>query len=89
MSAPHDIPEGGIPEEAPERTPPDEGYDLYRHKNAADMKTRNWHGLYWARRTADGEYEIRSVPTSLGELSAPGGRMPGARFEELYERVEP
>ena len=31
-------------------TPPEAGYELYRHKNAGDMKTKNWHGLYWARR---------------------------------------
>lgn len=86
MSVPHGPP-NGIPDEAPELIPPGEGYELYRHRNAADMKTRKWHGLYWARRTGE-EYEIRSVPTSLGEPSAPGGRMPGARFEELYERVE-
>lgn len=83
MPAPRDI-----PDDAPGWIPPGEGYELYRHRNAANMKTRNWHGLYWARRTAEGEYEIRSVPTMLGEPSAPGGKMPGARFERLYERVE-
>lgn len=88
MSVPHGTPQDGLLEDAPELTPPGEGFDLYRHKNAAEMKTRGWHGLYWARRTGEGEFEIRSVPTSLGEPSAPGGRMPGARFEELYERVE-
>lgn len=84
MSAPRHI-----PEDEPAWTPPAEGYELYRHKNAANMKTQDWHGFYWARPTGEGEYEIRSVPTSLGEPSAPGGKMPGARFEELYERVDP
>lgn len=88
MSTPRGLPEDGLPENIPELTSPGEGYDLYRYKNAANMKTQNWHGLYWARRTGEGEYEIQSVPTSLGEHSAPGGKMPGARFEELYERVE-
>ena len=51
------------------------------------MQTKGWHGLYWARRLRSGDYEIRSVPTSLGEPSAPGGVMPGEGFERLYERV--
>ncbi len=70
-------------------TPPAEGFELYRHRNAKTIKTRNWHGLYWARRTEEGDYELRSVPTSLGEPSAPGGVMPREGFERLYERIEP
>lgn len=74
--------------ERPEPTPPGEGFELYRHRNTGSMGTEGWHGLYWARRTADGDYELRSVPTSLGEPSAPGGVFPKAGFEGLYERVE-
>ena len=53
------------------------------------MKIEGWSGLYWARRTESGDYEIRSVPTSLGEPSAPGGTMPQDGFERLYERLDP
>lgn len=60
---------------------------MYRHRNADVTRTRGWHGLYWARRNAAGDYEIRSVPTSLGERSVDGGTMPGEGFERLYERV--
>ena len=51
------------------------------------MRTKNWRGYYWAKRTEQGNYEIRSVPFSLGEHSVPGGVMPKAGFEEHYERV--
>jgi hypothetical protein len=70
-------------------TPPGAGYELYRHKAAENLETKGWHGLYWARRTESGDYELRSVPTSLGEPSAPGGIMPRDGFERLYERVDP
>jgi len=70
-------------------TPPEPGYELYRHRDAASMETKGWHGLYWARRTRGGDYEIRSVPTSLGEPSTPGGIMPREGFERLYERIVP
>src|SRR5919202_3739074 len=66
--------------EAPELTPPEEGYMLYRHKNEGETRTRNWHRLYWARRNEEGDYEIRSVPTSQGEPSAPGGTFPRDSF---------
>ena len=56
--------------------PPEEGYELYRHKNTERMKTKNWHGHYWARQNEAGDYEIRSVPASLGEPSASGGVFP-------------
>jgi len=68
-------------------TPPGEGFELYRHKNSGSTRTKGWHGMYWARRTPGGDYELRSVPTSLGEPSAPGGVFPRAGFEEHYERV--
>ena len=45
--------------------------------------------MYWARRNEAGDYEIRSVPTSLGEPSTDGGIMPGEGFERLYEKVNP
>ena len=81
MSAPHEDPERLVP--------PGAGYELYRHKAAESLEPEGWHGLYWARRTESGDYEIRSVPTSLGEPSAPGGTMPRDGFERLYERVDP
>ena len=68
--------------------PPEGGYELYRHRNAGAMRTRGWHGYYWARRDAAGDYEIRSVPSSLGEPSVPGGVMPKEAFERLYERAD-
>ena len=68
--------------------PPEEGYELYRHKNAGNMKTKNWHGFYWARRNEKGDYEVRTVPSSEGERSVPGGVFPRNGFEELYEKLE-
>lgn len=77
-----------VPRGEGDLTPPAEGYELYRHKNLEGKKTKNWHGLYWARRNARGDYEIRSVPSSLGEPSMPGGVFPKEGFEEHYERVD-
>jgi hypothetical protein len=74
-------------EVGPDLTPPEEGFELYRHKGAEKMRTKGWRGYYWARRTEQGDYEIRSVPSSLGEHSVPGGVMPKEGFEEHYERV--
>jgi hypothetical protein len=74
-------------EEGSNHTPPEEGFELYRHKDAQKMRTKNWRGYYWTRRTEQGDYEIRSVPSSLGEHSVPGGVMPKEGFEEHYERV--
>lgn len=68
-------------------TPPEGGYELYRHKDAQDMKTKGWHGYYWARKNEAGDYEIRSVPASEGEPSMPGGVFPKEGFEEHYERA--
>jgi hypothetical protein len=68
--------------------PPEGGYKLYRHRNADARHTRYWHGYYWARRTAGGDYEIRSVPASLGEPSTPAGTAPGEPFERLYQEVD-
>ncbi len=69
--------------------PPEGGFELYRHKHAQKMRTGRWHGYYWARRTEEGDYEIRSVPSMLGEHSMPGGVMPREGFEEHYEKVSP
>ncbi|HKH10994.1 MAG TPA: hypothetical protein VKA73_07600 [Rubrobacter sp.] len=68
--------------------PPEEGFELYRHRNADNLQTGGWHGYYWARRTAGGDYEIRSVPASLGEPSTPGGVAPREAFERLYRKVD-
>ena len=75
--------------DGPDVSPPGEGFELYRHRNAEVTRTRGWHGLYWARRNEAGDYEIRSVPRSLGEPSAAGGVMPAEGFERLYEKVDP
>lgn len=68
---------------------PEESYELWRHRNAEKMGTKGWSGLYWARKTASGDYEIRT-PTREGEaFSYPGGLFPKAAFERLYERMDP
>ena len=73
--------------EGPDLTSPGEGFEFYRHKDAEKIRTRGWHGYYWARRTEQGHYEIRSVPPMLGEHSVSGGVMPKEGFEEHYEKV--
>jgi hypothetical protein len=75
-------------QEGPNLTPPGEDFQLYRHKDADKMRTKAWHGHYWARHTEQGNYEIRSVPSMLGEHSVPGGVMPREGFEEHYEKVD-
>ena len=55
---------------------PQEGFELYRYRDAYKMSTKGWHGYYWARRTYEGDYEILSVPSSLGERPVPGGVFP-------------
>jgi hypothetical protein len=40
-------------------------------------------------RTEQGDYEIRSVPSMLGEHSMSGGVMPKVGFEEDYEKADP
>jgi hypothetical protein len=87
--APRDSEPSLFDEEGLDLTPPEEGFELYRHKDTDKMKTRNWHGYYWARYTEEGDYEIRSVPSMLGEHSVPGGVMPREGFEEHYEKVNP
>ena len=70
-------------------TPPAEGFELYRHKNAAETRTGGWSGLYWARRDERGDYEIRAVTREGEAYSAPGGTFPRQGFEEHYEKVHP
>jgi hypothetical protein len=74
-------------QEEPDLTPPGEDFELYRHTDADKMRTKGWHGYYWARRTEQGDYEIRGVPSMLGEHSVSGGVMPKEGFEEHYEKV--
>ena len=76
-------------EEGPDLTPPGVGFELYRHREADEIGTKSWHGYYWVRRTDGGDYEIRTVPVSLGEPSVPGGIFPRDGFEEHYEKVDP
>ena len=81
MNAPQEGPEGL------DLTPPEGGYELYRHKNIAQIRTKNWHGLFWARQNEEGDYELRSVPHSGGEHSTPGGIFPREGFERCYEKA--
>jgi hypothetical protein len=69
--------------------PPGEGYELYRHSNTEALMTKGWHGYYWARYSEKSAYEIRSVPSSTGEPSVPGGVFPKEGFEEHYEKMYP
>jgi hypothetical protein len=70
-------------------TPPGEGFELWRHRNAGRLGTVGWSGLYWARRDESGGYEIRSVLREGEAYSYPGGVFPAATFERFYERVDP
>jgi hypothetical protein len=88
MGTSHNLTSPGDDDVVFEHLPPAAGFELYRHKNAERMRTKNWHGYYWARRTSEGDYEIRSVPSSLGEHSIPGGVFPKRGFEEHYEQVD-
>jgi len=76
-------------EEGPDLTPPGKGFELYRYKHADEMRTKRWPGYYWARRTRGGDCEIRSVPVSLGEPSAPGGVFSKESLEKHYDKVDP
>jgi hypothetical protein len=67
-------------------TPPAEGFELYR-KNAGEMTTRGWSGLYWAKKNNAGDYEIRTVTKEGEAYSYPGGVFPKEGFEEHYEKV--
>jgi hypothetical protein len=67
--------------------PPAEGFELYRHKNAGQMSTRGWSGLYWARKNEAGNYEIRAVAREGEAHSVTGGVFPKQGFEEHYEKT--
>ena len=70
-------------------TPPKEGFELYRHKNAKEMTTQGWSGLYWARMNEAGDYEIRVVTREGEAYSVTGGIFPKEGFEEHYEKTRP
>ena len=70
-------------------TPPGEGFELWRHRNAGRLGTEGWSGPYWARRAQSGGYEIRAVLREGEAYSYAGGVFPGTTFERFYERVDP
>jgi hypothetical protein len=70
-------------------TPPKEGFELYRHKNAKEMTTQGWSGLYGARMNEAGDYEIRVVTREGEAYSVTGGIFPKEGFEEHYEKTSP
>jgi hypothetical protein len=51
------------------------------------MGTKGWYSYYWAKRTEEGDHEIRSVPSTLGEHSVPGDVFPKESFEQHYEKT--
>ena len=67
--------------------PPEEGFELYRYKNAEKMRTSGWLGLYWARKNEAGDYEIRAVTAEGEGYSYPGGVFSEEAFERLYEKA--
>ncbi len=87
MATWHDLPLLGDDDVVLERFWPEGSFELFRYKNADKMKTKNWHGYYWGRPTEDGDYEIRTVPSTLGEHSLAGGIFPKESFEQHYEKV--
>jgi hypothetical protein len=68
-------------------TPPEEGFELYRHKNVDEMTTRGWSGLYWARKNEALDYEIRAVTKEGEGYSYPGGVFAKEAFERYYEKT--
>ena len=69
--------------------PPEEGFELYRHKNAENATSQGWSGMYWTRRNEAGDYEIRTLSKEGEAYSYPGGVMPKEGFEECYEKASP
>jgi hypothetical protein len=67
---------------------PEEGFELYHHKNAEEMRTQGWLGLYWARKNASGDYEIRAVTREGEGYSYPGGMFSREAFERHYEKAK-
>ena len=51
-------------------TLPAESFELYRHKDAQKMRTKYWHGYYWAKRNESGDYEIRAGVVATFMLAA-------------------
>jgi hypothetical protein len=80
---------GEKPDEGLNLVPPEEGFELYRYKNTEEMRTRGWSGLYWARKSEGGDYEIRSVAREGEAYSVTGGIFPEESFEEYYEKLSP
>jgi hypothetical protein len=70
-------------------TTPEEDFELYRHKNAHEMKTRGWSGLYWARKNEAGDYKIVAVTREGEAYSVAGGIFPKEGFEKHYQKVSP
>ena len=68
--------------------PPGPGFELYRHKNAEQMSTQGWSGLYWARKNEAGDYEIRTITKEGEGYSYPGGVFSKEAFESLYEKAD-
>jgi hypothetical protein len=52
--------------EGPDLTSPGEGFELYRHKDAEKIRTRGWHGYYWARRTEQATTRFAACPQCSG-----------------------
>jgi hypothetical protein len=76
-------------DEALNLTPPEEGFELYRHKNAKVMTTQGWSGLYWARKNEAGDYKVMAVTTEGEANSVTGGIFPKEGSEEHYEKGSP
>jgi len=69
-------------------TPPEEGFELYRYKNAQGIRTQGWPGLYWARKNEAGDYEIRAVTREGEGYSYPGGVFSREAFERYYGKAD-
>ena len=65
--------------------PPEEGCELYGHKDAENLKTKNWPGYYRARPKETGGYEVQGVRARIrGEaLDAEGHRTQVVLLEAL------
>ena len=79
---------GEEPDEGLNLVPPEEGFELYRYKNAEEMTTRGWSGLYWARKSEAGDYEIRTVTKEREGYSYPAGVFEKEAFERDYEKAD-
>jgi len=79
---------GEEPDEGLNLVSPEEGFELYRYKNAGEMTTRGWSGLYWARKIEAGDYEIRAVTRKGEGYSYPGGVFSKEAFERDYKKAD-